>query len=1044
MDVLRQGDILKPRIKRSRSIIEREEGSQENSHNNQVVLYGNSFKNNSLCYAWNAYFDKNKIKKNIMICCDLNKICSDILKGVENNSLTIKTFSFLLIGVCNIYKKKVHFIGQDYEILKRKIISLYKNKDQNLNDLMNSKDGKRRKIGKDNEDQNSNKKRLNRTSLNIKRGSIGLKELMPSVIDDFTRRKSRFSLNADEISIAGTQHNSYNDIFNENEMNNQVLMDISGLNYLHFDNDNNGDSNNNNFSSNYHDMERALEGSYVSRNSIPINHFDGLHLNRALSESFNPMDNLNVENSILNNMIPKNMFPNLGNSLNEKSMSGGDYNNFEMNSVRRSDTMSPTNLYNGVEKDKAVNRGSVNGVQFPHDYANVGDVPRLSGSQSDNGNAFHHPFSSMNGRAEESSAREETPLGVANYRGSSGGDGDGNGSGNDLNHSYGRVNGSRDFHNLAYNNTPSPNGNWMGTFHNMHTPVNGRNDLYNLNPFMNMHSMNNNPADNRNNYVHFSQRINNTFGDVDAMSNVMVGSIFSPQKKKNMSKKNEYMNTLNFETYQNFDYFEQKDDDAFIKKLNTLLGLDESDEEKDKENVDYTDREKNANGEVATVGVASDQDDVDRSRGKFIEMEKESANKESNNRVQNLSVEEEEEKEKQIIIHADRSENTPTGKKRKLEKHIIDRNYMMKESVMRGMLKKENIDYKHFLIDTINNEISEKIQREYPKFQPFFFQTNNDKVKSVHKLEINFGYELLDIEKKQKMFENYLSFSINDKSYLYENKNVLNNFSIKKCLDNIDEYVISSENDNTLPMNFLSMEDHEEGTMKSDTMHFEEVQEQFNGVQLETQNGNINELKNRFSIDPLLSQNEPIDLHFNDLNFRDDLESRIHLESQMSKSLVMYRDDEQSINKSDDLQNIPVINDKLNWEFNSSPLDISVSSNYDFSNIFTKDNESSLIDDKEVEVDINLNQDFDLIAKELLEVYKNLSTKINYIFFDLITKNRKSKDEISILFYITLHLANMGYIHIMQKPILPEQLNYYEENFARPILIQYINQKKDS
>ncbi|CRH01525.1 conserved Plasmodium protein, unknown function [Plasmodium relictum] len=978
MEVLRRPEALKTRVKRSRSIIEREETNLENNNNNnnnQIVIYGNSFKNNVLSYAWNAYFDKNKIKKNIMICCDLNKICVEILRGVENNSLTLKTFSFLLIGVCNIYKKKVYFVGQDYDFLKRKILSLYKNKDENMNELINNKDSKRKKGSKDYDEQNKNKKRLNRTSLNIKRGSIGMNELLPSVINDFSRRKSRFSLNADEISIGGTQKNTYNDIFNENEMNNQMLMDISGFNYLSF---------------NDHDMEKPLDGSYVSRNSIPMNNFEELGLNRQLSESFNLMDNLNAQNSILNNMIPKNMFSNLEHSLNEKSM--GEYNNLELNSLHKSDLFSPNNMFDNLENNYAKDNLNINNNNSANNYTNMNDVNHPS-YKNDN----EYPFNIM--------SDQENANAHGNII---------NNNNNNMNNNFNGMNTSKDFSNLHY----IPSHNFIGNINNMNNAINNRNDLYNLNPFISMNSMNN--TENRNNFP-FSQKINN-FGNIDATSNI-AGSIFSPQKKKNISKKNEYSNFLNFETYQNFDYFDQKNDDAFIKKLNSLLGLDESEE--DKENKNKTD------------GNENDKNVDDNDLNKIVIQEDENSknvlNSTNNNKKNDqLEVIEYDNRNEQIVLQGNENQIV---KKRKLEKHLIDKNYIIKDSIIKVMMKDESVDYKYFLIDTINNEINEKIQKECPNFQHFSLQTS-DKIKPVYKLETNFGYESFDYDKKKKLFENHLSYLVHNKLSLYENKNVLEHFNIKKCLDNIDEQMIHNEND-TLSNNFLSFQEND-GTMKSD-MNFEEVREEFGDIQFETQNMNTNNYKNRFSIDPLLSQNEQIDLNLNDLNFKDDVDSKINLESQMSKSLVINR--ENSIDKSDDLNNLNFVNDKINSEFNSSPLDLSLSSNYDFSNIFNKENDSSInsiVDDNNLEINVNLNQDFDLITKELLEVYKKLSKKINYVFFDVITKNRKSKNEISILFYITLHLANLGYIHIMQKPILPEHLEHYEENLSRPILIQFI------
>ncbi|KJP87707.1 hypothetical protein AK88_02602 [Plasmodium fragile] len=1074
MDVLRRGDTLNPRVKRSRSIIQRDERNQEHSsgsgsNHHQLVIYGNSFRNNSLGYAWNAYFDKNKIKKNIMVCCDLSKICNDILKGVENNSLTIKTFSFLLIGVCNIYKKKVYFIGQDYDFLKRKILSLYKNKDNELNDLMVSgKDSKRRKLGKDNEDdssKNGNKKRLNRNSLNIKRGSIGLNELIPSVIDNFTGRKSRFSLNADEISIAGTQNNSYNDMFNENEMNNEMLLEISGLNYLNFDHDNedtendhgNGNVNSgmhNNYMGrnngsisncssvhssmgNYHDMEKALERSYISRNSIPMNNFDGLHLNRALSESFhNPMDNLNLENSILNNMIPKNMFSNLQNSMNERGSMMGEFNDLELNSVHRSDGVNSMNRFNdgmdggdnvGVNLD-----GSIDRMNLQNEFANMGD-----------GQALHQPFGNLNMQGNE------------------------NGKGVNANDGKPLANNFNGMTNMPYNVSPG-NNNFMGRYHNMNTSMHNRNDLYNLNPFMSMHSMNNNNMDGRNSFAPYAQNIpnHNTFGDLDMMSNVIVGSMFTPQKKRNLSKKNAYLGALNFESYQNFDYFHQKDDDAFIKKLNTLLGLDDDDDEKEGGRNDG--KEGAEEGEEEDGVYLSHRDNANKGSGQGGQMG-DSSNTGENDKYGNNQIVLNDEGEKNKEAGSTLNGSTTmqlVGKKRKLEKHIIDKNYMIKDAVMKGMLKHESVDYKHFLIETINNEINEKMQKDYPSFQHFFLHNSTDKVRSVHKLEINFGYESQDLEKKKKTLENYLTCSVGNKSFLYENKNVFDHFNIKKCLDNIDDSMASNEHE-TLSNHFLSFDgEHEVGTMKSDTnmMHFEEVREQMDGMPFDLPNENhTNEYKNRFSIDPSLSQQEHIDLNLNDLNikelsindlhdrdlsFKDDMGSRLNLDSQMSKSLVAYGENG-SVEKMDELEvNGNFLHDRLNAEFTSSSgsplLDLSINSNYDFSNVFTKDNDScSVLDDKCGPVEINLNQDFDLIAKELLEVYKNLSTKINYIFFDLITKGRQSKDEVAVLFYITLHLANLGYINIVQKPMLADQLNSYGDNFSRPILIQYIGQKDD-
>ncbi|KMZ97710.1 hypothetical protein PVNG_03293 [Plasmodium vivax North Korean] len=1125
MDVLRRGDTLNPRVKRSRSVIQRDETNQEGSsggNHHQLVIYGNSFKNNSLGYAWNAYFDKNKIKKNIMVCCDLNKICDDILRGVENNSLTIKTFSFLLIGVCNIYKKKVYFIGQDYDFLKRKILSLYKNKDNELNDLMvTGKDSKRRKIGKDNEDdgnKSGSKKRLNRNSLNIKRGSIGLNELIPSVIDNFTGRKSRFSLNADEISIAGTQHDSYNDVFNESEMNNQMLLEISGLNYLNFDHENeeaeNGSGNggmngrisggvnnhyaggNNGSTSNrssvhssvhgsmghYHDMEKALEGSYISRNSIPMNNLDGLHLNRALSESFhNPMDNLNMENSILNNMIPKNMFSNLENSMNERGSMLGGFDDLELNSVHRSDGLNSMNRFNdGV--DRGDNSGVMNhpdgGItekrNLQNEFANVG------GAQ-----AFHQPFANLNVQGNE------------NGKGANANDGKpGN---NNLN---GMMSTSRDFANMPYNVSPG-NSHFMGRYHNMNASMHNRNDLYNLNPFMSMHSMNNNHMDGRNGYAPYAQRIpnHNTFGDLDVMSNVMVGSMFTPQKKRNLSKKNAYLGALNFESYQNFDYFHQKDDDAFIKKLNTLLGLDDDEDEGEEA---QRGRNRAAEGERGEEGEEGEEDDdnvqvsqADSAKGGAA-TEGQTGNSKTGENDKSAN--------NQIVLNDagggsllnGSNTNQLVGKKRKLEKHIIDKNYMIKDSVMKGMLKNESVDYKHFLIDTINSEIYEKMQKEYPSFQHFFLHSSTDKVRTLHKLEINFGYESQDCEKKKKALESYLSCSVGNKSFLYENKNAFDHFSMKKCLDNIDE---SMESNETLSNHFLSFDgEHEAGTMRSDKhmMHFEEVREQVGGMHFDLPSENHpSGYKSRFSVDPSPSQHEQVDLHIShldigelngsdlnvselngnelngnelngnelngnelngnelngnelnarDLSFRDDVGSRLPLQSQLSKSLVPYGENG-SVEKGDELEvSGSFLNDRLNSEFtpsSASPhLDLSLHSNYDFSNVFTKDNEGSVLDDKTVQVDVNLNQDFDLIAKELLEVYKNLSTKINYIFFDLITKNRQSKDEVAVLFYITLHLANLGYIHIVQKPILADQLDSHGENFSRPILIQYVGQGGD-
>ncbi|GAW82685.1 hypothetical protein, conserved [Plasmodium gonderi] len=1079
MDVLRRNNVLNPRIKRSRSIIEREEGNQEHSSNNnhQLVIYTNSFKNNSLCYAWNAYFDKNKIKKNIMVCCDLNKICDDILKGVENNSLTIKTFSFLLIGVCNIYKKKVYFIGQDYDFLKRKILSLYKNKDSDLNDpTLTSKDSKRRKIGKDNEDdsnKNGSKKRLNRNSLNIKRGSLSMNEFIPSVMDDFTARRSRFSLNADEISIAGTQNNGYNDMFNDNEMNNQMLMDISGINYLNFDtggyddndninsndrinnnhiNVNNGSISNRSSMGNYHVMEKALDGSYISRNSIPMNNFDGLNSHKSLSEAFNdPMDNFNIENSILNNMIPKNMFPNLEDSMNERSNMMGEFNNLELNSMHRSDGFNCMNRFNdGSAKLDNAERGN-----FLNDYTNVGNEQAFHGYN--NGmDSFHQPFGNINAQENENGIMLNS-----------------NNRNNLMNNFSGIISPSRNLSNVPYNLSPG-NKNFMGMYNNMNTSMNNRNDLWNLNPFMSMHSLNNNNVDPRNNYPHFSQRIpnHNKFGDLDMMSNVMVGSMFSPQKKKNMSKKNDYLGALNFESYHNFDYFDQKDDDAFIKKLNTLLGLDDDEEEKEAEK-----------GKVNKPGEDKGVDDgnnINDEEGKQKNSKITNAEEHTNNQLLVIEGQGKDKDKEEASVLNESSSNQLVGKKRKLEKHTIDKNYMIKDSVMKTMIKNESVDYKHFLIDTINNEINEMMQKEYPSFNYFFLQTSNDKIRAVHKLEINFGYESMDCEKKKKIFESYLACSANNKSFLYENKSVFDHFSIKKCLDNIDDSIMSNDND-TLSNHFLSFDGiHEEGTMKSDNnmmMNFEEVREQFDGMQFDMQNVNYtNEYKNRFSIDPSLSQNDQIDLNLNDLNLndlnlnnlnlndlnvndlnvndlnakglneKDDMGYSLHLESQMSKSLVIQGENGITEKNDEMSENGNFLNDRLNSEFDpstTSPLNLSITSNYDFSNVFTKDNESSVLDDKNVQIDINLNQDFDLIVKELLEVYKNLSTKINYIFFDLITKNRKSKDEISVLFYITLHLANLGYIHIVQKPILPDQLASYSENFSRPILIQYVGQRDE-
>ncbi|MBZ2160315.1 hypothetical protein K1I93_09700, partial [Streptococcus australis] len=95
----------------------------------------------------------------------------------------------------------------------------------------------------------------------------------------------------------------------------------------------------------------------------------------------------------------------------------------------------------------------------------------------------------------------------------------------------------------------------------------------------------------------------------------------------------------------------------------------------------------------------------------------------------------ENDKGKEIIIEEQENQNM---KKRKLEKHIIDRNYIIKDSVIRSMFRDERVDYKYFLIDTINNEIYEKIEKEYPGYQCFFLQTSSDKIKPVHKLEINF------------------------------------------------------------------------------------------------------------------------------------------------------------------------------------------------------------------------------------------------------------------------------------------------------------------
>ncbi|CAD2110968.1 conserved Plasmodium protein, unknown function [Plasmodium vinckei] len=983
MEVLAWNDMLKPRVKRSRSIIEREEGNTEqyNNSNNQLVIYRNSFKNSSLCYAWNAYFDKNKVKKNIMVCCDLNKMCNEILKGIENNSLTIKTFSFLFIGVCNIYKKKVHFIGQDYDLLKRKILSLYKNKDQDVDELGNSKDLKRRKVGKNDngDDTSGNKRRLSKTPLNIKRGSIGLNEVIPSIIDDFTGRKSRFSLAADEISIAGTEpNNGY--YLNDSEMNNQMLMDISGINDFNFDNDNNTTTNNMN--NNYHDLEKALEGSFISRHSTPINNLDGLNLNRSLSESFNHMDKLNAENPIFNNMIPKNMFSNLDASLNEKSM-GGNFNNLEFNSVNKSDGFNSMSFYNN-----AVNGDKTNNLNLSNDYMNgIGGNPYI---RTDNTNMFNN----MNDRS-----------GINNFNGG--------------------MSASKEFQDIPYNN------NFMGTFQNMHSPMNNRNDMYNFNPFIRMNSMSNNNFDGRNNLNNFSQRINNQFGDIDAMSNVMVGSMFSPRKQKATPQKANYLNRLNFEAYQNFDYFDQKDDDVFIKKLNNLLGLDESEGEEEKAKkgeeslaIPEEGKEKGDSSDKDDFDMDISDDEKDKNKNNELALQ----GKDSNNNKLDVSM-------------SNKSDNMQASKKRKLEKQIVDKNYMIKESVMRGVLKNESVNYKKFLIDTINNEINEQIQREHRGFQNFCLQSNTDKIKPIYKMEINFGYESLDYEEKKNVLENYLSYSANDAKYLYENKNILDNFNIRKCLDNIDGNAISNENDSALSSNFLSFENNEE-LMKNNSLNIEEVREQFNGFPLDRDHVIPSEFKNKFSIDLSMTQNDPIDLNLNDLNFKDDMESRIHMDSQISKSLVLYGDDG-SVSKVDDAQNIHNLNEKLNWEFNSSSLDLPGNSNSDFINIFSKDNESIILDDKSIDFDINLKQDFDLIAKDLLEVYKKLSKKINYIFFDLITKNDKSKEEISILFYITLHLANLGYIQVIQKPILPEHLNSYEENFSRPILIQLVDQKEN-
>ncbi|CZU00097.1 hypothetical protein PFUGPA_03920 [Plasmodium falciparum Palo Alto/Uganda] len=1013
MEVLSTADVLRPRIKRSRSIYEREETNQENSPNHhQIVLYGGSIRNHSLNYAWNAYFDKNKVKKNIMVCCDLNKICNDILKGVENNSLTIKTFSFLLIGVCNIYKKKVYFIGQDYDFLKRKILSLYKNKEDNLNELINNKETKKRKGGKDNvEDSNNNnnnnnnnnsgtnKRRMSRTSLHIKRGSIGMNELLPSVIDDFTSRRSRFSLNADEISIAGTQQNSY-DIFNENEINNQMMLDMSGYNYDNMHGE--------------HVMEKVLDASYISRNSIPINNLEGLHFNRALSESFNHMDNINLDNSILNNMIPKNMFSNIDASLNGKSVMG-DMNNLELNSLHRSELYSPVNdIYNIQDNNKNINDNNMNNMN----------------------NINISPFSNV------VRTNEYTNDNVYN-------------------------NISNEFSNMQNINS----SNFMGNFNSINNSMNNRNDLYNLNPFMSMQSMNQD-MNNRNNYP-FEPRGSN-YGNIDARSDVVVGSIFSPIKKKNIPKKNDYANMLNFETYQNFDYFDQKDDDAFIKKLNTLLGLDEAEEiilndknnddnNKYNDNNNKNDDDNNQNNDDNNQNNDGNNKNNDRSDTNDVLNNSNSLASEKNNQL----ALHENDKGKEIIIEEQENQNM---KKRKLEKHIIDRNYIIKDSVIRSMFRDERVDYKYFLIDTINNEIYEKIEKEYPGYQCFFLQTSSDKIKPVHKLEINFGYESFDHEKKKKELENYLISLGNNKSILCENKNVVfDNFNIKKCLDNIDEQMTYYNENDSLSNNFLSFEDNNEEYIEGsdnnipsdgknnndnddvyDDMHFEQVREEIGALDFHTShnihaNDNIFN-KDRFSIDPMLTQNEQLDLNLNDLNFKDDIESRINIESQMSKSLHMYRDGDSITEKNDNItSDINFVNDKLNSEFNSSPLNLSISDNYDFSNIFSKDNQSSLysiLEDKNIEIDINLNQDFDVIARELLEVYKNLSKKINYIFFDMITRNRKSKDEVAILFYVTLHLANLGYIYIMQKPILPEQINYYEEHFSRPILIQYIEKKK--
>lgn len=1032
-------DVPRPRLKRSRSVLERENNQDENA-SRQLILYGDVLKNNVLVHAWEAYFDKNKIKKNILVCCDLNKICNEIIKGIQDNSLTLKAFSFLLIGVCNIYKKKLHFVDQDFEFLKRKIVTLYKIKDGSLPDLSGITDGKRKRGNKDDDDTNKNKKRLNRASLILKKRA-SVEEFMPSIINDFGKKRSRFSLNANEISIEGSQHSNFWEFFNENEVGQSLSMDMPGMKSLSY---------------NDHDMEKALEGSFVQRNSMNMNNFDNVNLRNDVSDSMNPVDNIHGHHtSMLNNMIQKNMFPSMDISMNMSSMNDANSLNFNMN--LRNEEFGSMNMMDPRDQreiPEELGREENEPLHGMNNLGSMNEIGNMNLNEMNHLNSFKigggvvNPFNPLR----EQSITQPFGSMINNNNESL--------SGNQFN--------SMNLGASMNNSGMVANSSLLGDFNN------SMNNLYNLNPFINMNTINT-QAERRANIPFASKPVGNNL-ELDTSPILVAGkanTAVGTKKKLFKSKNSDNSNAINFETYQNFDYFDQKDDDGFLQKLNTLLGLNtkesqkknipdfdesEMEEEKPRGDVDVEEEGEAEEEQLIVFNFEGDQDIPNISLGdvalnKLVSLDQSNSDQLlggfGNNEEGDASYKKSLNEGEEIVLNDNEG---PNAKRLKTNKQYVDKTLHMKDAIIKGMMKHEKVDYKKFLIDTIQDEITEKAMNEYPAFQ-FFSLQPSDKMKPLFKFEVNFGYESEDHRRKMNVLNHHLECIANNNVYLHENK-VMKPVNVKNFIDNADDLVKESE-ESSVSNHFLTFQGNDE-TMRSE-LNFEQVREQHHErIEGGTQMGS-DEFKNMMSLVPMASlYNEQIDLNLNPMNMKDDLgSSKFDLESQVSKSFLpkdgsvvgtesMYG---MGMGMSQNENKIPMgEEDKLNSEFTPS-IDFSIFSNYDFSNILSKEVENSEpTTESEVgmDININMNQDFDLITKELLETYQNLSKKMNYILFNLVTKHKTAKSEISTLFYITLHLANLGYIDILQKPLLPNNLEPYEDNMNRPILIQFLGKNHDS